>query len=265
MKIYLCLKLAVFAGVSSLVVSSCAYDPYYSGGSTSAFISTGNSQWGYDPTYHAYYDYNRRAYYDPYLNGYYPVGYRPQRVYGSPHPYGWSGRRNRIAPPGNVRNYNLTNYKRRDDRYRNLGRSWSRDVRSGPSSGNNRSVFFNNQQNRNDYKRGNTIVTRQPQRSNTTSNGFISSRSGPSPAAQRNAQIQQRQQQARTQQSRFQQARQQQQRQTRPQPQQARQQQQRQSRSQPQQSRPQQQARPQANQNQPSGNGTRSRFNRNSL
>ena len=73
------------AGIAALAVSSCAYDPYYSGGtsysggygsgygyggsnfSTSFFVSTGSPRWGYDPYAGAYYDYTRRCYYDPYL------------------------------------------------------------------------------------------------------------------------------------------------------------------------------------------------------
>ena len=87
----------------ALALSSCVTDPYYAppGGSyvgasyssydgygsgygygnpdfsTSFFVSTGDSRWGYDPYCYSYYDYHRRCYYDPYLCGYYPVGYRP--------------------------------------------------------------------------------------------------------------------------------------------------------------------------------------------
>ncbi len=146
----------VVAGISALAVSSCAYDPYYSGGSyssgyggygdgygyggsgfsTSFFVSTGSPRWGYDPYAGAYYDYTRRCYYDPYLSGYYPRGYRPRYVYGSPHPHGWSRGRGYIAPPNRVRSYNLTSYQNRTERYRSLGRDWSRNVSTAPSGRN---------------------------------------------------------------------------------------------------------------------------------
>ena len=150
MKIRHGLLTGVVAGISALAVSSCAYDPYYSGGSsyssgggsygngygygnssftTSYFVSTGNPQWGYDPYAGAYYDYGRHCYYDPYLNGYYPTGYRPRYVSGSPHPHGWSRGGSHIAPPSQIRSYNLTNYENRGERYRSLGRDWSSDVR----------------------------------------------------------------------------------------------------------------------------------------
>lgn len=144
MKIHRYLLFGLAAGLSAFAVSSCAYDPYYSssyGGygdgygygnssfSTSFFVSTGSSRWGYDPYAGCYYDYTRRAYYDPYLSGYYPVGYRPRYVSGSPHPHGWRRGSNYCPPPSSVRTYNLTNYRNRTDRYRNLGRDWSRNVR----------------------------------------------------------------------------------------------------------------------------------------
>lgn len=149
MKIHRWLLAGIVAGISALAVSSCAYDPYYSGGSystvgggfgdgygyggssfsTSFFVSTGNPRWGYDPYAGAYYDYTRRCYYDPYLYGYYPRGYRPRYVHGAPHPHGWSRGRNRIAPPSRIRSHNLNNYHNRGERYRGLGRDWSRNVR----------------------------------------------------------------------------------------------------------------------------------------
>lgn len=144
MKIHRYLLFGLTAGLSAFAVSSCAYDPYYSssyGGygngygygnssfSTSFFVSTGSSRWGYDPYAGCYYDYTRRAYYDPYLSGYYPVGYRPRYVSGAPHPHGWSRGSSYCPPPSSVRTYNLTNYQNRTDRYRNLGRDWSRNVR----------------------------------------------------------------------------------------------------------------------------------------
>lgn len=147
-------------GIAALVVSSCAYDPYYSGASyssgggygsgygyggssfsTSFFVSTGSPRWGYDPYAGAYYDYNRRCYYDPYLYGYYPVGYRPRYVYGSPHPHGWRSGRGFIAPPATIRSYNLTNYENRTSRYQSLGRDWSRNVRTAPEGRDQRSGF----------------------------------------------------------------------------------------------------------------------------
>lgn len=139
-------------GILALGFSSCAYDPYYAGSggsygggygggygdgygyggsgfSTSLFVSTGSPRWGYDPYAGAYYDYSRRCYYDPYLSGYYPVGYRPRYVYGAPHPHGWSSGSRHCAPPSHVRNYNLSNYRDRGERYRSLGEPWSGNVR----------------------------------------------------------------------------------------------------------------------------------------
>ncbi len=164
MKIHRTLFVAFVAGIAALAVSSCAYDPYYSGGSsysgggfgsgygygnsgfsTSFFVSTGNPRWGYDPYAGAYYDYTRRCYYDPHLSGYYPTGYRPRYVYGSPHPHGWSRGRSYIAPPSRIRSYNLTNYRDRTSRYQNLGRDWSRNVRTVPSGRDQRPVQFRDQ------------------------------------------------------------------------------------------------------------------------
>jgi hypothetical protein len=135
----------LFAGLSALAVSSCAYDPYYSGTSysgsygsgygyggsnfsTSFFVSTGNPRWAYDPYAACYYDYTRRAYYDPYLYGYYPVGYRPRYVVGAPHPHGWYRGRNYCPPPTVIRNRTIDNYSNRAQSYRSLGRDWSRNV-----------------------------------------------------------------------------------------------------------------------------------------
>lgn len=130
-------------GLSAFAVSSCAYDSYSSssyGGygdgygygsssfSTSFFVSTGNPRWGYDPYAGCYFDHSRRAYYDPFLNGYYPVGYRPRYVSGAPHPHGWRRGKGYLPPPNGVRSYNLTNYRDRASRYRGLGRDWSRNV-----------------------------------------------------------------------------------------------------------------------------------------
>lgn len=212
MKLYQTFQIALVAGVTAFAVSSCAYDPYHSGGgystaSGSAFISTGNSQWGYDPTYRAYYNYNRKAYYDPYLNGYYPTGYRPQRVYGAPHPHGYNGSGKYIAPPRNVRNYNLKNYQDRNGRYKNLGRGWSRDVRGSSTNRDDRSAFYGNQRQREAYQRGTPIVTSTQQRGN---NQQQRQRSANQPSSRVSGQQQQAQKQA--------QARQQQQRKQKPQP-----------------------------------------------
>jgi hypothetical protein len=146
MKINRGLLAGLVAGVSVLAVSSCSYDPYYSGTSysgsygygngygssgfsTSVFVSTGNPRWGYDPYAGAYYDYTRRAYYDPYLYGYYPVGFRPRYVYGAPHPGGWVSGRSYCPPPSRIRSHSLTNYSNRAERYRSLNTDWSRNVR----------------------------------------------------------------------------------------------------------------------------------------
>ena len=151
----------ILAGITAFIVSSCTYDPYYSGSSygygegqgygssnfsTSFFVQTGSPRWGYDPYAGCYYDYQRRCYYDPHLYGYYPVGYRPRYVHGAPHPHGWSHKSGRhIAPPSRVRNYDLKNYHDRGERYKNLGRDWSRDVqvKSHGHRGNDQRSQFN--------------------------------------------------------------------------------------------------------------------------
>jgi len=140
---------AVGAAVS-LAFTSCYYDPYstttsvggsYSSGygdgygyggsgfSTSVFVSTGNPQWGYDPYCYSYYDYRRRAYYDPYLNGYYPVGYRPPIVYGVPHPYGWRRGSGYIRPPAYVSGSSIRGYQNRATLYNGTSYGWARQVR----------------------------------------------------------------------------------------------------------------------------------------
>lgn len=145
-------KAAVLAA-AAFAVSSCYYDPYYSsasgsysggssygqgygyGGSnfsTSVFVSTGNSQWGYDPYCYSYYDYRRRCYYDPYLHGYYPVGYRPPVVVGCPHPYGY--RSGYCPPPNVVRNVTVVNYRNRVDEYRRSNYGWARQVNPRPGN-----------------------------------------------------------------------------------------------------------------------------------
>ncbi len=152
---------ATVGAVVALGFTSCVYDPYYqssagasysTGGggygdgygyggssfSTSLFVGTGNPQWGYDPGCHSYYDYRRRSYYDPYLNGYYPVGYRPQVVYGAPHPYGWSSGRDYIRPPEHVSGGYVSNYRDRESSYRNSSYGWARQVRRSPGEINDR-------------------------------------------------------------------------------------------------------------------------------
>lgn len=150
------LAIAAVGAVAALGFSSCAYDPYYSGGSvsgtyssggggygdgygyggssfsTSVFVGTGDPRWGYDPYNYSYYDYNRRCYYDPYLHGYYPVGYRPPVVYGVPHPYGWSRGHGHIRPPSRVTNVTVVNYRNRESAYRNTSYGWAKQVRQGP-------------------------------------------------------------------------------------------------------------------------------------
>ncbi len=140
--------------VASLSFTSCYYDPYsssasvggsYSSGygdgygyggsgfSTSLFVSTGDPRWGYDPNCYSYYDYHRRCYYDPYLNGYYPVGYRPPVVYGVPHPYGWHRGGGYIRPPVRVTNVTVTNYRNRASLYQNTKYGWAKQVRQQPA------------------------------------------------------------------------------------------------------------------------------------
>lgn len=149
---------AAVGAVVALGFTSCAYDPYYSstsvggsyssgygqgygyGGSsfsTSVFVGTGDSRWGYDPTCYSYYDYRRRAYYDPYLYGYYPVGYRPPVVYGVPHPYGWRPGSGYCRPPSRVSNVTVVNYRHRESAYRSSDYKWARQVRQQPSHGSN--------------------------------------------------------------------------------------------------------------------------------
>lgn len=150
MKINRGLLAGLVVGVSVFAVSSCAYDPYYSGTaysgsyghgygygssgfSTSVFVSTGNPRWGYDPYAGCYYDYTRRSYYDPYLYGYYPVGYRPRYVYGAPHPGGWTYGSSYCPPPSRIHSHTLTNYSDRAERYRSLNTDWSSKVRVSPT------------------------------------------------------------------------------------------------------------------------------------
>jgi hypothetical protein len=142
------------AAAASIMFSSCVYDPYvsssvgtsYSSGSdeaygdgygyggsnfsTSLFVSTGDPRWGYDPNCYSYYDYQRHCYYDPYLSGYYPVGYRPQIVYGCPYPGDWSPGHGYCPPPQFVRNITVVNYQNRAAAYRNSNYAWAKQVRA---------------------------------------------------------------------------------------------------------------------------------------
>jgi hypothetical protein len=178
---------AAAAGLTAAVlVSSCAYDPYYSDGygggystgysdgySTSVFISTGDPRWGYDPSCHSYYDYHRRAYYDPFLYGYYPVGYRPPIVYGVPHPHGWRPGSRYCPPPSRVRSHNLSGYQNRESLYRRSNFSWANQVRQrdsgsrfqpGADYGRGRSSGIDRNRggsDRRDFGRGNQTVNRE--------------------------------------------------------------------------------------------------------
>lgn len=128
--------------LASTALTSCYYDPYftsvgttyggtyssssgyYGGGgsySSSVFISTGNSEWGYDPNCYSYYNYRRRCYYDPYLNGFYPVGYRPPVFAGCVHPHGWRPGSSYCPPPHRVSNITIVNYRNRESAYRSAG------------------------------------------------------------------------------------------------------------------------------------------------
>ncbi len=155
---------AILAGAAALGFSSCTYDPYYSaaggsyygssygygqgyGGSnfsTSLFVTTGDPRWGYDPHCYSYYDYRSRRYYDPYLNGYYPVGYRPPVVVGAPHPYGWRPGRSYCPPPRSVRNVTVPNYHNRANAYRNSNYAWARQVRQQPPPRNHPQTYRRN-------------------------------------------------------------------------------------------------------------------------
>ncbi len=187
------LRLLCVAAVGSLVslaLTSCYYDPNYGstsvgasyssgygqgygyGGSnfsTSVFVSTGNPQWGYDPNCYSYYDYNRRAYYDPYLNGYYPVGYRPPIVYGVPHPYGWHRGGGYIRPPVRVSNVTINNYQNRAERYKGTSYGWAKQVRQQPAS------------------QGRVVNSHPPTRSGGQNNGYNRSNSSNSSNARSQA------------------------------------------------------------------------------
>ncbi len=132
----------VAVAVTATALTSCYYDPYftsvgatyggsysssssyYGGGggySSSVYISTGNPEWGYDPYTYSYYNYRRRCYYDPYLNGFYPVGYRPPVFAGCVHPHGWRPGSSYCPPPRRVSNITIVNYRNRESAYRSAG------------------------------------------------------------------------------------------------------------------------------------------------
>ena len=140
--------LLIAAAVLSSVISSCYYDPFYygtsstsygvthygGGSSTSIFVSTGDPRWAYDPYRYCYYDRYRSCYYDPFLYGYYPVGYCPIPVRGCPHPYNWSGA-GYCPPPRTIRNTTLSRYDNRISNYQAANYHWARKVSgSGASS-----------------------------------------------------------------------------------------------------------------------------------
>ncbi len=165
--------------IASVALTSCYYDPYgstsvggsYSSGygdgygyggsgfSTSLFVSTGNPQWGYDPYCYSYYDYRRRAYYDPYLNGYYPVGYRPAVVYGVPHPYGYRRGGGYIRPPAYVSGRTISGYNDRAKLYQGTSYGWARQVRQQPA------------------ERGRVVGSRPSTNSGSSGNNYKSSQS----------------------------------------------------------------------------------------
>lgn len=165
MKVKRVLLLATASVISAVAVSSCAYQPHYSHPSyssgygygygsrnftTTHFVRTSSSRWGYDPYTRCYYDYSRRCYYDPYLNGYYPVGYRPVYVQGAPHPHGWRTGHSYIAPPSRIHDHRLNNYQNRTEQYRSLNTDWSRNIKTtaAPSGYNNYSNRYDSHSSR---------------------------------------------------------------------------------------------------------------------
>jgi hypothetical protein len=166
MKVNRVFLIATAAVISAVAIPSCTYQPHYSNPSyasgygygygsrnftTTYFVRTSNTRWGYDPYARCYYDYSRRCYYDPYLNGYYPVGYRPAYVHGAPHPYGWTTGRSYINPPSHVHDHRLNNYQNRTERYRSLNNDWSRNIQTTSSSrsyDSNRERYSSHDQNR---------------------------------------------------------------------------------------------------------------------
>ncbi len=162
---------------TTLMISSCAYDPNYtsvggsyssgydsgpsygsSGFSTSLFVSTGDPHWRYDPSTYSYFDNRSNRFYDPYLNGYYPVNYRPPIVIGVPHPYGWRPGSGYCPPPRGVRNVTVVNYRNRESSYRNSNYSWAKRVHQAP----NRSQNYERQTDRRPGSYDRSNFQRQP-------------------------------------------------------------------------------------------------------
>ncbi len=192
---------AALGAAVSLGFTSCYYDPAYgstsvgasystggnynngygdgygyggSGFSTSVFVSTGNPQWGYDPHCHSYYDYRRRCYYDPYLNGYYPLGYRPAVVYGVPHPHGWRSGGGYIRPPVYVQNVTVRNYQNRAVAYQGTNYGWAKQVRQQPVT-QGRVIGNKQQQNYNGNNKQNNATRPSGNYSNSRNQGSSAS------------------------------------------------------------------------------------------
>lgn len=132
----------VAASAATLFVTSCYYDPYYSGsgggysggysggggGLSTTFVYTSSDRWLYDPAVYCYYDRHRRCYYDPYLYGYYPVGYCPRPLHGAYHPHGWRPGSSYCPPPSNFRDRYLSNYQNRMSNLRAANVAWANKV-----------------------------------------------------------------------------------------------------------------------------------------
>jgi hypothetical protein len=156
------LSLLACATLAATTLSSCVYDPYYrssvstgvgySSGhfSTSMMVRTSDNHWFYDPDCLSYYDTRRNCYYDPYLHGYYPVGCRPPRIYGAPHPYGWHRGASVCRPPSQVRTTWINNHQDRYRSYCNLNQSWSHQVRRGDDDDRNNNSWNHNDDSRHD-------------------------------------------------------------------------------------------------------------------
>jgi hypothetical protein len=205
MKVNRVFLIATAAVVSAVAIPSCAYQPYYSEPSYSSgygygygsrnfttihFVRTSSPRWGYDPYARCYYDYSRRCYYDPYLNGYYPAGYRPAYVYGAPHPHGWRTGHNYIAPPSRIHDHRLDNYQNRSERYRSLNTDWSRNVQntSAPRSYNTNHNRYPSRDQSSGSRSGSIFGSSQPKPSTRTydrsQNSYVSEtqeRSRPEP------------------------------------------------------------------------------------
>lgn len=129
------------AALTTLIATSCYYDPGYAGGGydsgyyggggglNTTFVYTSNDRWLYDPAVYCYYDRQRRCYYDPYLYGYYPVGYCPPPIYGGRHPNGWRPGGGYCPPPSNYQNRYLSNYKNRVSNLKAKNYAWAQKVR----------------------------------------------------------------------------------------------------------------------------------------